>query len=113
MSARFGGFLSSLGLALLGASAGGGGDGGVDLSLQGLDSLLEELDGAGLVGGEGGFGEGVVVDEDGFGEEKLLERVEIGGHLRQICHRSAPSLSFLALPHRLTAQHQPCLLLTR
>jgi len=39
--------------------------------------LLEKLDGAGLVGGEGGFGEGVVVDKDGFGEKKLLERFEI------------------------------------
>jgi len=78
LSARFVGFLSGLGLSFLGASASGSGDGGVDLSLQGLNSLLEKLDGAGLVGGEGGFGEGVVVDEDGFGEKKLLERFEIG-----------------------------------
>ena len=56
---------------------------------------LFDLDGARLLGGEGGFGEDVIVDEDGLLEEKLLEGVQIGRHLRQIGDGPTPSLASL------------------
>ena len=60
---------------------------------QRLGSTRIYLDGAGLVGGEGGLGEDVVVDEDGLPPEQLLQRVHVGAELPQVPDRGAPPLS--------------------
>ena len=42
----------------------------------------KNLDGLGLVGGEGGLGEGVIIDEHGLLRQQLLKRLKVPAHLR-------------------------------